>query len=67
MSATLTRLVTDPQFLYRCTTGLLDDKAQGCIMADEMGLGQCLVLSSKAVDLTGRENVAMHHPSVDAP
>lgn len=28
------------QFLYRCTTGLLADKAWGCIMADEMGLGE---------------------------
>ncbi|KAF2773714.1 DNA repair protein, SNF2 family [Teratosphaeria nubilosa] len=35
------------KFLYRCTTGLLDDNAQGCIMADEMGLGktlQCITL-----------------------
>ncbi|TXT15851.1 hypothetical protein VHUM_00354 [Vanrija humicola] len=35
------------KFLYRCTTGLLDDKAWGCIMADEMGLGktlQCIAL-----------------------
>jgi len=35
------------QFLYRCTTGLLDPKAWGCIMADEMGLGktlQCIAL-----------------------
>ncbi|KAK6465200.1 P-loop containing nucleoside triphosphate hydrolase protein [Scheffersomyces coipomensis] len=35
------------QFLYRCTSGLLDARAHGCIMADEMGLGktlQCLAL-----------------------
>ncbi|KAI9838229.1 MAG: DNA-dependent ATPase protein rad54 [Thelocarpon superellum] len=35
------------KFLYRCTTGLLDEKANGCIMADEMGLGktlQCIAL-----------------------
>ena len=35
------------KFLYRCTTGLIDEKAQGCIMADEMGLGktlQCIAL-----------------------
>ncbi|KAL9090802.1 MAG: hypothetical protein Q9159_001743 [Coniocarpon cinnabarinum] len=35
------------QFLYRCTTGLIDEKANGCIMADEMGLGktlQCIAL-----------------------
>ncbi|KAI9722848.1 MAG: DNA-dependent ATPase protein rad54 [Chrysothrix sp. TS-e1954] len=35
------------KFLYRCTTGLLDEKANGCIMADEMGLGktlQCITL-----------------------
>lgn len=35
------------KFLYRCTAGLVDAKAKGCIMADEMGLGktlQCLTL-----------------------
>ncbi|KAK6204507.1 P-loop containing nucleoside triphosphate hydrolase protein [Scheffersomyces amazonensis] len=35
------------QFLYRCTAGLMDPRAKGCIMADEMGLGktlQCLAL-----------------------
>ncbi|KAI5954250.1 RAD54 [Candida jiufengensis] len=35
------------KFLYRCTSGLIDPKAKGCIMADEMGLGktlQCLAL-----------------------
>lgn len=35
------------KFLYRCTTGLLDESARGCIMADEMGLGktlQCIAL-----------------------
>ncbi|KAG9807789.1 DNA repair protein rhp54, partial [Aureobasidium melanogenum] len=35
------------KFLYRATTGLIDEKAQGCIMADEMGLGktlQCIAL-----------------------
>ncbi|KAI3402961.2 RAD54 [Candida oxycetoniae] len=35
------------KFLYRCTAGLIDSKAKGCIMADEMGLGktlQCLTL-----------------------
>lgn len=35
------------KFLYRCTTGLIDDNAEGCIMADEMGLGktlQCIAL-----------------------
>ena len=35
------------KFLYRCTTGLVDEKAEGCIMADEMGLGktlQCITL-----------------------
>lgn len=25
------------KFLYRCVTGLMDEKANGCIMADEMG------------------------------
>lgn len=35
------------KFLYRCTTGLIDESAHGCIMADEMGLGktlQCITL-----------------------
>ncbi|KAI7463817.1 DNA repair protein, partial [Hortaea werneckii] len=35
------------KFLYRCTTGLIDENAHGCIMADEMGLGktlQCIAL-----------------------
>ncbi|ODV89174.1 hypothetical protein CANCADRAFT_27244 [Tortispora caseinolytica NRRL Y-17796] len=35
------------QFLYKCTTGQLDENAYGCIMADEMGLGktlQCIAL-----------------------
>lgn len=35
------------RFLYRCTSGLIDARAKGCIMADEMGLGktlQCLTL-----------------------
>ena len=35
------------KFLYRCTAGLIDSRAKGCIMADEMGLGktlQCLAL-----------------------
>ncbi|KNC31773.1 hypothetical protein FF38_08273 [Lucilia cuprina] len=34
-------------FLYRCTMGLVDSRAHGCIMADEMGLGktlQCIAL-----------------------
>jgi DNA repair and recombination RAD54-like protein len=28
------------KFLYRCTTGLIDANAHGCIMADGMGLGK---------------------------
>jgi len=35
------------KFLYQCTSGLVDEKAKGCIMADEMGLGktlQCIAL-----------------------
>ncbi|KAJ6095030.1 hypothetical protein N7467_002543 [Penicillium canescens] len=35
------------KFLYRCTTGLVDKNANGCIMADGMGLGktlQCIAL-----------------------
>lgn len=35
------------KFLYRATTGMVDENAKGCIMADEMGLGktlQCIAL-----------------------
>lgn len=35
------------RFMYRCVTGMIDEKANGCIMADEMGLGktlQCITL-----------------------
>ncbi|WFD47962.1 DNA-dependent ATPase protein rad54 [Malassezia furfur] len=35
------------KFLYRCTTGMVQENAHGCIMADEMGLGktlQCIAL-----------------------
>ncbi|KAL2794762.1 vacuolar protein 14 C-terminal Fig4p binding-domain-containing protein [Aspergillus keveii] len=30
------------KFLYRCTTGMIDKNANGCIMADGMGLGKTL-------------------------
>ncbi|KAK7416946.1 DNA-dependent ATPase protein rad54 [Neonectria punicea] len=30
------------KFMYRCVTGMIDEKANGCIMADEMGLGKTL-------------------------
>ncbi|KAL2840571.1 vacuolar protein 14 C-terminal Fig4p binding-domain-containing protein [Aspergillus pseudoustus] len=30
------------KFLYRCTTGMIDRNANGCIMADGMGLGKTL-------------------------
>jgi DNA repair and recombination RAD54-like protein len=33
------------RFLYRATTGLIDEKAHGCIMADEMGLGKTVRLA----------------------
>lgn len=39
--------VAGVKFLYRCTSGLVDPVAKGCIMADEMGLGktlQCITL-----------------------
>lgn len=39
--------VAGVKFLYKCTSGLMDARAKGCIMADEMGLGktlQCLAL-----------------------
>ncbi|KAF2174183.1 hypothetical protein M409DRAFT_16453 [Zasmidium cellare ATCC 36951] len=35
------------KFMYKCTTGLVDANAEGCIMADGMGLGktlQCITL-----------------------
>lgn len=35
------------KFMYRCVTGMIDERANGCIMADEMGLGktlQCIAL-----------------------
>lgn len=35
------------KFMYKCVTGMIDEKANGCIMADEMGLGktlQCITL-----------------------
>ncbi|KAK2612163.1 DNA-dependent ATPase protein rad54 [Conoideocrella luteorostrata] len=35
------------KFMYRCVTGMIEQKANGCIMADEMGLGktlQCITL-----------------------
>ena len=40
------------QFLYRCTTGLIDEKANGCIMADEMGLGKTVCDQVPPVDFT---------------
>lgn len=33
------------KFLYRATTGMIDENANGCIMADEMGLGKTVSLS----------------------
>lgn len=35
------------KFMYKCVTGMIEEKAHGCIMADEMGLGktlQCITL-----------------------
>lgn len=35
------------KFMYQCVTGMVEEKANGCIMADEMGLGktlQCITL-----------------------
>jgi DNA repair and recombination RAD54-like protein len=35
------------KFMYKCVTGMIDERANGCIMADEMGLGktlQCITL-----------------------
>lgn len=34
--------VAGVKFMYRCVTGMIDEKANGCIMADEMGLGKTL-------------------------
>lgn len=39
-------LITMTQFLYRCTTGLVDKNANGCIMADGMGLGKTVSLGT---------------------
>lgn len=33
------------KFLYRCTTGMIDENANGCIMADEMGLGKTVLIT----------------------
>ncbi|KAF4225352.1 hypothetical protein CNMCM6805_008597 [Aspergillus fumigatiaffinis] len=45
-TSTRTRIqeLTGPlrKFLYRCTTGMIDKNANGCIMADGMGLGKTL-------------------------
>ena len=54
------------KFLYRCTTGLIDQKANGCIMADEMGLGKTVgtapfLLRICSLILTA----AMYHSYVD--
>lgn len=38
------------KFLYKCTTGMTDENAYGCIMADEMGLGKTASFSSFDVD-----------------
>lgn len=42
-----TFLSLHPQFLYRCTTGLLAHESFGCIMADEMGLGGWSLLNAE--------------------
>lgn len=55
------------KFLYRCTTGLVDSDAKGCIMADEMGLGKTVshrVWTSYS--WTNVEIAAMHRPHVDS-
>ncbi|TIB81083.1 DNA supercoiling [Wallemia mellicola] len=43
------------KFLYRCTTGLTAPDAQGCIMADEMGLGGY----SDLIDSISSQNVQL--------
>lgn len=53
------------QFLYRCTTGLIDKNANGCIMADGMGLGKtvwsiCVIFKSLLTP-----TASMHCPDVD--
>jgi DNA repair and recombination RAD54-like protein len=54
------------RFLYRATTGMIDEKAHGCIMADEMGLGKTVRPTHSRVEnkLTG--TVTMHYTDVDA-
>lgn len=41
------------KFLYRCTTGMTDEDAYGCIMADEMGLGKTVSPPRLAVTCSG--------------
>lgn len=54
------------KFLYRCTTGLIDEKANGCIMADEMGLGKTVsVVLYEAIYPTLTAAVAMYNVDVD--
>jgi len=55
------------KFLYRCTTGLVDSEAKGCIMADEMGLGKtvCPVVHRYCGTSTDVWIASMYHPHVD--
>ena len=54
------------KFLYRCTTGMIDERAQGCIMADEMGLGKTVSGSTcNNLRLMLTRKVAMHCTIVD--
>jgi DNA repair and recombination RAD54-like protein len=55
------------KFLYRCTTGLIDEKANGCIMADEMGLGKTVRGPNSLQRLSLIQSATMYHTHVDSP
>ncbi|CAP97480.1 Pc22g01920 [Penicillium rubens Wisconsin 54-1255] len=55
------------KFLYRCVTGLVDKNANGCIMADGMGLGKTVSLGNPDFRTLVLTNTAsMHRIDVDA-
>ena len=51
------------KFLYQCTTGMIDERAQGCIMADEMGLGKTVsgIMRDQKAMLMGYSCNASHY------
>lgn len=58
------------KFLYKCTSGLMDPRAKGCIMADEMGLGktlQCLTLMWTLLKQSPRGRKTIHKCIIVCP